>query len=61
MSKKPVLRVRKSGALLVAALLACVLGLALVVSVLHAYYRDVAPILGAVLLDRLKHRGWRLK
>ena len=35
---------------LVAALLAFVLGLALVVSVLHAYYRDVAPILGAVLL-----------
>jgi lipopolysaccharide transport system permease protein len=35
---------------LLAALLAFVLGLALIVSVLHAYYRDVAPILGAVLL-----------
>jgi ABC-type polysaccharide/polyol phosphate export permease len=35
---------------LLAALLVFVLGLALIVSVLHAYYRDVAPILGAVLL-----------
>jgi ABC-type polysaccharide/polyol phosphate export permease len=33
-----------------AALVAFVLGLALTVSVLHAYYRDVAPILGAILL-----------
>jgi homopolymeric O-antigen transport system permease protein len=36
--------------LLVAALYAFVLGLSLVVAVLNAYYRDVAPILGAVLL-----------
>jgi ABC-type polysaccharide/polyol phosphate export permease len=35
---------------LVAALFAFVLGLALLVSVLHAYFRDVAPILGAALL-----------
>src|SRR4051794_20117106 len=35
---------------LIVALLVFVLGLSLVVSVLHAYYRDVAPILGAVLL-----------
>ena len=35
---------------LLLALLAFVLGLALLVSVMHAYYRDVAPILGAVLL-----------
>lgn len=35
---------------LVAALYAFVLGLALVVAVLHAHFRDVAPILGAVLL-----------
>ena len=33
-----------------AALAAFALGLALVVAVLHAYYRDVAPILGAALL-----------
>ena len=33
-----------------AALYAFVLGLALVVSVLHAYFRDVAPILSAALL-----------
>jgi lipopolysaccharide transport system permease protein len=32
------------------ALTAFVIGLALVVSVLHAYYRDVGPILGAALL-----------
>ena len=32
------------------ALYAFVLGLALIVSVLHAYFRDVAPILGAALL-----------
>jgi lipopolysaccharide transport system permease protein len=32
------------------ALTAFVLGFALVVSILHAYYRDVGPILGAVLL-----------
>ena len=32
------------------ALAAFVTGLALVVSVLHAYYRDVGPILGAALL-----------
>ncbi len=32
------------------ALLVFVLGLALLISVLHAYYRDVAPILSAVLL-----------
>jgi ABC-type polysaccharide/polyol phosphate export permease len=32
------------------ALTAFVVGLALVVSVLHAYFRDVGPILGAVLL-----------
>jgi ABC-type polysaccharide/polyol phosphate export permease len=36
--------------LLLAALYAFALGLALVVAVLHAYYRDVAPILSAVLL-----------
>jgi ABC-type polysaccharide/polyol phosphate export permease len=36
--------------LLVAALFAFVLGLALVVAVLHAHFRDVAPILGAALL-----------
>jgi ABC-type polysaccharide/polyol phosphate export permease len=35
---------------LLAALVAFVLGLALAVSILHAYYRDVAPILGAMLL-----------
>ena len=35
---------------LLAALTAFVVGLALVVSVLHAYYRDIGPILGAVLL-----------
>jgi ABC-type polysaccharide/polyol phosphate export permease len=35
---------------LLAALYAFVLGLALVVAVLHAYFRDVAPILSAVLL-----------
>lgn len=35
---------------LLAALAAFVAGLALVVSVLHAYFRDVGPILGAVLL-----------
>lgn len=35
---------------LLAALVAFVLGFALVVSVLHAYFRDVAPILGAMLL-----------
>lgn len=35
---------------LIAALYAFVLGWALAVSVLHAYFRDVAPILGAVLL-----------
>ncbi len=33
-----------------AALAAFVVGLALIVSVLHAYYRDVGPILGAALL-----------
>jgi lipopolysaccharide transport system permease protein len=36
--------------LVLALLYAFTLGLALVVSVLHAYYRDVAPILGAALL-----------
>ena len=36
--------------LLLAALYAFTLGLALVVAVLHAYFRDVAPILSAVLL-----------
>jgi lipopolysaccharide transport system permease protein len=36
--------------LLLVALFAFVLGLALLVSVLHAYFRDVAPILAAVLL-----------
>jgi len=36
--------------LLVAALYAFAVGLALVVSVLHAYFRDVGPILAAVLL-----------
>lgn len=36
--------------LIVVALGAFVLGLALAVSVLHAYFRDVAPILGAALL-----------
>jgi len=36
--------------LLLAALFAFVLGLALLVSVLHAYFRDVAPILAAILL-----------
>ena len=36
--------------LLLAALCAFAVGLALVVSVLHAYFRDVAPILSAVLL-----------
>jgi len=36
--------------LIVAALGAFVLGLALVVAVLHAYFRDVAPILAAALL-----------
>ncbi len=36
--------------LIVAALAAFVLGLALAVAVLHAYFRDVAPILGAALL-----------
>ena len=36
--------------LLLAALYAFVLGLALVVAVLHAYFRDVAPILSAILL-----------
>ena len=35
---------------LLAALVAFVLGLSLAASVLHAYFRDVAPILGAVLL-----------
>ena len=35
---------------LVVALYAFVLGCALAVSVLHAYFRDVAPILGAALL-----------
>ena len=35
---------------LLLALAAFVCGLALLVSVLHAYYRDIAPILGAVLL-----------
>jgi ABC-type polysaccharide/polyol phosphate export permease len=35
---------------LIVALYAFAVGLALVVSVLHAYFRDVAPILGAVLL-----------
>jgi ABC-type polysaccharide/polyol phosphate export permease len=35
---------------LLVALTAFVVGLALVVSVLHAYYRDVAPILAAALL-----------
>jgi ABC-type polysaccharide/polyol phosphate export permease len=35
---------------LLAALYAFAVGLALVVSVLHAYFRDVAPILAAVLL-----------
>jgi ABC-type polysaccharide/polyol phosphate export permease len=35
---------------LLAALTAFVVGLALIVSVLHAYYRDVGPILGAALL-----------
>ena len=35
---------------MLAALYAFVLGLALVVSVLHAYFRDVAPILSAALL-----------
>jgi ABC-type polysaccharide/polyol phosphate export permease len=35
---------------LLVALFAFVLGLSLLVSVLHAYFRDVAPILGAVLL-----------
>jgi lipopolysaccharide transport system permease protein len=35
---------------LLAALVAFVLGLSLLVSVLHAYFRDVAPILSAVLL-----------
>ena len=36
--------------LVLAALFAFVLGLALAVSVLHAYFRDVAPILSAALL-----------
>ena len=36
--------------LLLAALFAFILGLSLLVSVLHAYYRDVAPILAAILL-----------
>jgi lipopolysaccharide transport system permease protein len=36
--------------LLVALLFCFVLGLALVVAVLHAYFRDVAPVLAAVLL-----------
>jgi ABC-type polysaccharide/polyol phosphate export permease len=36
--------------LLLAALVAFVLGLSLLVSVLHAYFRDVAPILAAILL-----------
>jgi ABC-type polysaccharide/polyol phosphate export permease len=36
--------------ILLLALTAFVVGLALIVSVLHAYFRDVAPILGAVLL-----------
>ena len=36
--------------LLLAALFAFVLGLSLLVSVLHAYFRDVAPILAAILL-----------
>jgi ABC-type polysaccharide/polyol phosphate export permease len=35
---------------ILAALYAFVLGLALVVSILHAYFRDVAPILSAALL-----------
>jgi ABC-type polysaccharide/polyol phosphate export permease len=35
---------------LLVALFAFVLGLSLLVSVTHAYFRDVAPILGAVLL-----------
>jgi ABC-type polysaccharide/polyol phosphate export permease len=35
---------------LLAALAAFVCGLALIVSILHAYYRDVGPILGAALL-----------
>ena len=35
---------------LLTALIGFVLGLALAVSVLHAYFRDVAPILGAMLL-----------
>ena len=36
--------------LLLAALFAFVLGLSLLVSVLHAYFRDVGPILAAILL-----------
>ncbi|HEX8123227.1 MAG TPA: ABC transporter permease [Solirubrobacteraceae bacterium] len=36
--------------LVLAALAAFTLGLGLIVAVLHAYYRDVAPILGAALL-----------
>jgi ABC-type polysaccharide/polyol phosphate export permease len=36
--------------LLLVALFAFVLGLSLLVSVLHAYFRDVAPILAAILL-----------
>ncbi len=56
---------------LLAALVAFVLGIALLVSVLHAYFRDVAPILGAVLLPwfflspiffepgDIAHRAWR--
>ena len=36
--------------MLVAALAVFVVGLALIVSVLHAYFRDVAPILAAALL-----------
>ena len=55
---------------LLAALYAFVLGLALVVAVLHAYFRDVGPILSAALLpwffvspiffqvDSIAHRQW---
>jgi ABC-type polysaccharide/polyol phosphate export permease len=55
---------------LLVALYAFVLGLALVVAVLHAYFRDVAPILSAALLpwffvspiffqaDSITHKAW---
>jgi lipopolysaccharide transport system permease protein len=55
---------------LLVALYAFVLGLALVVAVLHAYFRDVAPILSAALLpwffvspiffqvDSITHKEW---